>query len=140
MMRHLAAIAFLMSTYTAHAVPSDQLDQQHPLFGKWTWTRSVNNCTETYDFRSNGIKYVTSGEERTEATYYVSDQPDAKGFYVLTDKITKDYGGKDCGDDLTDSTGEEATIYVRFHKSGNMILMCFSESLNKCFGPLKRVK
>ena len=81
----------------------------HPLIGKWQWTRTENKCTEVYDFKADGTVPVTSGEEKTENTYRVSPEPDSGGFYQLTLKVNKDFGGKDCSDSDEDSTGQEST-------------------------------
>src|SRR4051812_18738254 len=76
----------------------------HPLVGKWQWTVKENNCTEVYDYRADGTAPVTSGAERTENTYVVSPRPVQNGFYRLTSKVVRDFGGKDCGDSDADST------------------------------------
>src|SRR5262245_37712411 len=75
----------------------------HPLVGKWQWTRAVNHCTEVYEYRADGTGLVLSGAERTDNVYTVSADPDSDGFYRVTIRIEKDYGGKDCADDESDS-------------------------------------
>lgn len=110
----------------------------HPLVGKFQWTRSANRCTEVYEFRPDGTAHVTSGAERSDNTYTVSKEPDARGFYTLKMKITKDYGGKDCGDLEQDETGQEHTTYVLFEPSREMYVACQEPNLQACFGPLKR--
>jgi hypothetical protein len=110
----------------------------HPLVGKWQWTRSANRCTEVYDFRTDGTAYVTSGDERSDNTYTVSREPDERGFYTLKMKITKDYGGKDCGDLEQNETGQEHTSFVLFEPTREMYIACQQPSLQACYGPLKR--
>ena len=112
----------------------------HPLIGKWQWTRAANNCTELYDFRTDGTVPVVSGAERTENTYSVAESPDENGFYKTTMKTTKDYGGKDCVDDDADSTGQESTIYIFFDAAKTMQMMCFDASPERCIGPLQRLQ
>lgn len=112
----------------------------HPLIGKWTWTRSANNCTEIYDYRSDGTAPVSSGTEKTDNVFSVSDMPDANGFYLMTIKTTKDYGGKDCGDDESDNTGMESTNYILFNRDRSQYIACMQPTLDKCFGPLRRVR
>ncbi|WP_280153412.1 hypothetical protein [Piscinibacter sp. XHJ-5] len=117
----------------------DPAGASHPLVGKWQWTNSVNRCTEVYDFRPDGTAAVTSGAERSDNTYTVSREPDARGFYALTMKITKDHGGKDCGDIEQDETGQEHTNYLLFEPSREMHVVCQEPNLKACFGPLKRM-
>jgi hypothetical protein len=139
-MRYSLLIALLVPFFAfGHSAIQLKPSEAHPIIGQWTWTREANNCTETYRFRLDGTTSVSSGAEKSDSTYQISDVPSSNGFYKLTDRITKDYGGKDCANDDTDSAGHEATIFVIFHRSGNMLLMCESETLDACFGPLHRV-
>jgi hypothetical protein len=111
----------------------------HPLLGKWQWTRVVNKCTEVYEYKEDGTAPVSSGTERTENTYTVASDPDPNGFYRMTIRTTKDYGGKDCGDDTSDSTGMESENFLLFSPDRNQYLACVEPKLEKCFGPLRRV-
>ena len=112
---------------------------EHPIVGKWQWTNKANACTEIYEFRSDGSLFVQSGRERTDNTYSVAKAPDAGGFYTLSSKVTRDYGGLDCADSETDSTGEEYTHFVLFEPSMTMFISCNKPNLERCFGPLRRV-
>ena len=132
----LLASLLVCSQGAAAQVPRPAKD--HPLLGKWTWTRSENKCTEVYDFRADGTVPVISGAERTENTYTVSPQPDARGFYLLTMLVTKDNGGKDCADDATSNVGQDSTTFVLFEPRRAEFIMCAEPSLNACFGPLRR--
>ena len=95
-------------------------------------------CAETYHFRKDGTTVVTSGTEVTESSYSISPAPSARGYYRLFDRITRSNGKPDCTGKVTQS-GREATTYVRVHPSGEMIIFCDAESLDNCFGPLKRI-
>jgi hypothetical protein len=53
-------------------------------------------------------------------------------------KTPKDYGGKDCGDDESDSTDQESTNYVLFDPSKTMHIICVEPKVERCFGPLRR--
>ncbi|HTD91797.1 MAG TPA: hypothetical protein VK663_14105 [Burkholderiales bacterium] len=110
----------------------------HPLVGKWQWTRPENKCTEIYDFRADGTVPVTSGAEKTDNRYTIEASPDPNGFYRLTMKTTKDYGGKDCADEETNNTGQESTNYVLFDPSKTMHIVCVEAKVERCFGPLRR--
>jgi len=129
-----AAIAASSFSMAQTPVPS-----AHPLVGKWQWTRAENKCTEVYDFRADGTVPVTSGGEKTDNTYTITASPDQNGFYRLTMKTTKDYGGKDCADDESDNTGQESTTYVLFEPSKDMYIVCNEPKAERCFGPLRRV-
>ena len=110
----------------------------HPIWGTWKFTLSDGICAETYHFRRDGTTVVTSGAEVTESTYQISPGPSARGYYRLVDRITRDNGKPDCTGTIT-KTGREATTYIRFHPSGEMIIFCESESLDNCIGPLNRI-
>lgn len=109
------------------------------LVGKWTWTRPTNNCTETYEFRSDGVALVTSGAEKTENRYSIAFSADKDGFYAMTITTTKDYGGKDCANSDDDSTGQTSTVYLKFHPTGNAHISCYEPNTKRCFGPIRRV-
>ena len=111
----------------------------HPIVGKWKWTRAENKCTEEYDFRLDGTLHVQSGAERTDNTYQIVTAPDSRGFYRITMKVVKDYGGKDCGDSEDDSTGDESTNFLLFEPSMSMYIACQKPSLEACLGALRRV-
>ncbi len=108
-----------------------------PIIGKWQWT-AQNKCTETYEFQSDGVLTVLSGDERTDNTYTIASEPSVMGFYKLDVKVTKDYGGKDCADSVSNSAGEENTHYLLFEPTMEMFILCDSPALTSCFGPLRR--
>jgi hypothetical protein len=113
----------------------------HPLLGKWTWTRGSNNCTEIYDFRPDGTSHVQSGTEISDGLFMVSPEPNAAGFYVWTDQVTKDFGGRDCANSEDDSTGRTSTVYVQISpRRRDQIIVCYTAALDRCFGPLTRVR
>lgn len=112
----------------------------HRLYGVWTWTYSKNNCTETYNYRSDNTTVVTSGEEVAESRFTVSDQPDLKGFYRMTDTVTKSNGRTGCdGQPGGSPIGHEATLFILFHPTKAEMLICQDASMNACFGPLRRL-
>lgn len=109
----------------------------HPILGTWHFTLPNSQCTETYFYKPDGTALVTSGEEVGETTFEVSAEVSPKGFFKIVDKIVKDNGKKDCSGAVM-TVGHEATNYVTIHPSGELMLMCESESLQACFGPLRR--
>jgi hypothetical protein len=122
------------------AQPAQKPAAQHPIVGKWTWTRSENNCTEVYDFRPDGTLQVLSGAERSDNSYEIAKEPDANGFYKVTMKVVKDHGGKDCGDADDDSTGDEYVNYFLFDPAKARYLVCAKPAFDACFGPLRKVE
>lgn len=111
----------------------------HPLIGKWQWTRPSNKCTEVFDFRADGTAPVVSGEEKTENLYTVSSSADRNGYYQLNMKTTKDLGGKDCGDDSSDTTNQDTTHFILFEPQKTMHIVCAEPKLGRCYGPLTRM-
>jgi hypothetical protein len=139
---HLLAAAAAFSLFAALA-PTPSVAQapaaaDHPLVGKWQWTRRRNQCTETYDFRRDGTVPIVSGSERTDNVYSVSSSTNEAGLYRLTLKTTQHHGGKDCSDA---SPGEpnfnELTLYV-FFETADKIAICYEPSTKRCYGPLQR--
>jgi hypothetical protein len=137
---------FIFALVTVFAAPSIAVPIElvrpavgHPLVGKWQWTREANKCTEVYEYRIDGTAPVVSGMEKTDNVYTVAQNPDLNGFYRMTIRTTRDYGGKDCGDDTSDSTGMESTNFLLFSPDRTQHLACEEPNLEKCFGPLRLV-
>lgn len=140
-MKSTARFAFI-ALLSSHAMAASSAPPRpplgHPLVGTWEWTRGENNCTEVYAYRADGSAPVVSGTERTDNVYSVSRDPDANGFYRMTIRTTKDYGGTDCADDASDSTGVESTIFLLFSPARDQFIVCSEPRLQRCFGPLRR--
>jgi len=113
---------------------------QHPIIGKWTWTRSTNKCTEVYDYRPDGTLYVVSGAEQSTTKYQIAGKPDAHGFYELKGRLVKTNGLRDCSDSPPGGPAKPYTLYIIFHHSEPQYLACQSAGLDHCFGPLTRVR
>jgi hypothetical protein len=113
---------------------------KHPLFGEWTWTRKENNCTEVYYYLPDYTSKVTSGEEIAESRFTISDEPDQKGFYRMTDEVTKDNGRPGCdGAPGGTPVGDKSTMFVFIRPSGDEMVICQEASFSACFGPLRRI-
>ena len=132
-------VTVLMSMLAATAV-ADSAVKTHPVFGKWTWTRKENNCTEVYNFLSDSISNVVSGEEISESRFTISEDPDTNGFYQMTDEVTKDNGKTGC-DGIPGGTpiGDKVTDFIFISQSGNEMLICEAGNFSACFGPLRRL-
>jgi hypothetical protein len=130
-------IALLFLPIVSHAAP-DAPRSGHPLLGIWELRLPNSSCTETYRFRADGTSLVTSRLEVSESEFHVPAEPDAKGFYVLDDRVVKNNGKQDCSGE-TVKVGGAVRNYLRFHPSGDMFLMCFQETMGSCIGPFRRV-
>jgi len=122
---------------TAPAVPAS--GAAHPLTGTWSWTLPGKACNETLQYRPNRSRLATSGEEVTDADYDVTPSPGATGFYRLKETITQSNGKRDCYGDLHDSSDESVTRFLQFSPRQDQFIVCKAETLEACFGPLRRV-
>lgn len=111
----------------------------HPIIGVWTLVINNGRCAETYRFRGDGTSLVTSAHEVSESEFAIPAAPSEKGFYKLEDRIVKDNGKQDCSGEIV-KVGTRATNFVLFHPSGEIFLMCASESMETCIGPFERVR
>lgn len=111
----------------------------HPIIGVWTLVIGDGRCAETYRFRGDGTSLVTSAHEVSESEFAIPAAPSEKGFYKLEDRIIKDNGKQDCSGEII-KVGTRATNFVLFHPSGEIFLMCASESMETCIGPFERVR
>lgn len=132
--------ALVISSIPTAALATVGSSPSHQLYGKWTWTYSKNNCTEVYAYRSNNTSEVTSGEEVAESRFTIAEKPDLKGFYRMTDVVTKSNGRTGCdGKPGGTSVGHEVTIHILFHPAKDEMIMCYEPNLKSCMGPLRRV-
>jgi hypothetical protein len=111
----------------------------HPIVGVWRLVLADGRCAETYRFRGDGTSLVTSAREVSESEFAIPPTPSEKGFYKLEDKIVKDNGKQDCSGEVV-KVGARTTNFVVFHPSGEIFLMCASESMETCIGPFERVR
>lgn len=132
-------VLLLAGTSVFAAVSPTPISGNTRLVGKWTWTRSANNCTEVYEYRADGTMYVTSGAEKSDNSYSLAAEQSINGFFKLTTAILKDYGGRDCADSETDDTGAADTNFIQFNPTGNQYILCREETFEHCIGPLRRV-
>ncbi len=110
-----------------------------PIVGTWSWTLPGKNCTETWRFRADGARHSTSGEEDVRGSYKLSATPSAKNFYRLSETVTRSNEKRDCAGDLHGSSDAELLRFIQFSPTKDQIIVCMEESLNACFGPLKKM-
>ncbi|MFP5390596.1 MAG: hypothetical protein ACLGI6_03490 [Gammaproteobacteria bacterium] len=137
-MRTLSTVIFTLAMAAGSAMAAPPA-ASHPILGIWKLTLPDGSCSETYRFRGDGTTLVTSAEEVSESEFKIPDQPSARGFYKLEDRIVKDNGKKDCSGAVM-KVGTRATNFIQFHPSGAMFVMCVRESLDACIGPFERVQ
>ena len=111
----------------------------HPVTGKWIWKLHHNACMETLQFRADGSRAGTSGEESTEGQYQITPKPSLLGFYRLTETLMVANGQRDCSGDLHAAGEDRTTRYVQFSPKHDLLIICKTESLQACYGPLRRV-
>lgn len=122
-----------LTASTAAATP-------HPLAGRWAWTLPGKSCTETlaYGAGTGGTRQGSSGDEVTQSRYDVAALPSLLGFYRLTETVTESNVKPDCAGDLHEATGEPVIRFIQFSPKKDQLIVCKEESLQACFGPLKR--
>lgn len=124
---------FLPSSH-AQTAPS-----RHPVVGIWSWTLFNGKCTETLQYRADGVLLGTSGEAVTEWRYAASSAPDAQGFYKMIEISTQHNAKKDCSGDVVDEIGLDATKFIQLNPTKDLLIICKIPSLEACYGPLRRL-
>ena len=132
-----ALLCSLASAQAAGPIPATPA--QHPIVGSWTWALPGKPCAETYKYRVNGTRTGTSGEEATLSDYEISPVPSLLGFYRLVETVTDANGKRDCSGDLHEESDERITRFIQLSPKGDQLIVCKTESLQACFGPLQRV-
>lgn len=111
----------------------------HPIVGTWSWTLPGKQCVETLQYRADGMRLGTSGEEVTQGDYQVPARPTTTGFYPLTETVTQSNGKRDCSGDLHAAGDESVIRFIQFSPKQDQFIVCKAASLEACFGPLKRM-
>lgn len=140
-MQKLPLLAALLCSFASAQAggPVPATPAQHPIVGSWTWTLPGKPCAETYKYRTNGTRTGTSGKEATLSDYEISPFPSLLGFYRLVETVTDTNGKRDCSGDLHEESDERVTRFIQFSPKGDQLIVCKTESLQACFGPLQRV-
>jgi hypothetical protein len=135
--RRIAPILLLAaaSLTASHA----QTANTHPLVGTWSWTLFSGTCTETLQYRPDGVLLSTSGDAVTEWRYTASGAPDAQGFYNTDEISTRHNAKKDCSGDVVNEAGLEARRFIQLNPAKDRLIICKTASLQACYGPLQRL-
>ena len=117
---------------------SDIRSLKHPLIGYWESRLPENGCLESYWFKEDGTALLTSGDEQLEASYEVSPQPDAQGFFKLTHRVTQSNHALDCTRQRSETQADQ-TSFLLFQPDGRSFIACDHDdpSLESCFGPIE---
>lgn len=125
------------------APPAAAPAKPHPLLGHWAWHfkgAAGKACTETLDFRADGTRTSQSGDAVNQAGYTVTAVPSLLGFYRLHETVTRSDGKPDCAGDPHPVSEEATERFIQFDPKMDLLLVCKSESLQACYGPLAKLK
>ena len=111
----------------------------HLVVGTWSWTLFNGKCTETLQYRADGVLLGTSGEAVTEWRYLANSAVDANGFYRIVEISTRHNAKKDCSGDVVDEIGLDATKFIQLNPTKDLLIICKTPSLKACYGPLQRL-
>lgn len=110
----------------------------HTLVGSWSWTLFNGQCSETLQYRPDGVLLSTSGDAVTAWRYSADTAPSAQGFYKVTETSARHNSKKDCYGDVVEEEGLEVTRFIQLNPAKDRLIVCKSASLAECYGPLKR--
>ena len=128
--------AFTLLLVSCLATSYAQTTLAHPLNGTWSWTLFSGQCTETLQYRADGVMLSTSGEAVTEWSYTASAVPDTQGFFKVSEISTRHNTKKDCSGDVVDEAGLYATKFIQLNPLRDQLIICKTPSLGACYGPL----
>ena len=132
------ALALLM-TGSCISASHAQTASANPVIGTWNWSLFSGKCTDTLQYRLDGVLLSTSGDAVTEWRYAISSTPDAQGFFKV-DEISLRYNAKkDCSGDVVDEIGLDTTRYIQINPAKDQLIICKTASLQACYGPLRRL-
>lgn len=134
----LTALALFGGPAGAADLASPSPPVAHPITGKWTWMLPGTKCRETLQYRADGTRSGSSGEEVTEATFQITPKPSLLGFYRLNESLTQANGKRDCAGDLHEAGADSPARFVQLSPKMDLLIVCQAESLKACYGPLRR--
>lgn len=111
----------------------------HALVGIWRWTLPGKACTETLQYRADGTRQHSSGTEASSGDYSLPPVPSLLGFYKLAETTRTSNGQADCAGDVHAVSEEPGVVYLQLSPKKDQLIVCKTESLKACYGPLRRV-
>ena len=112
---------------------------QHPIVGSWSWKLQGKACSESNDYRANGSRAGSSGAEVIQGSYEIAPLPSLLGFYRLVETVTTTNAKRDCSGDLHEASDPPVTRFIQFNPKRDQFIICKAESLQACFGPMKKM-
>jgi hypothetical protein len=136
--RTLRTAAMVLLIATCLPVSHAQTASAHPIVGSWGWTLFNGQCSETLQYRTDGVLLSTSGDAVTAWRYSTDAAPSTQGFYKVMETTTRYNSKKDCYGDVVDEEGFQAARFIQLNPAKDRLIVCKSASLAECYGPLKR--
>ena len=116
---------------------------RHTIEGRWSWSLPGKSCIETWRYEADGKRSSQSGEEVLQGRYEISKIPSLLGFYQITQTITQSNGKPDCAGDRhaapSEGSDSASKLYLQLSPKRDQLIACKGESLEACFGPLRRL-
>ena len=120
----LALLAAVTGIAGAGDVVKSPLPPSHPLTGSWVLVFPDPRCHEEYEFRDDGTRYATSGQQILVSDFSVSEYSGGKGHpYLWVDKIVSSNGKADCNGNDT-PVGDVATNYIYMEVGNHRLWLC----------------
>jgi len=86
---------------------------------------------------TDGTGTFESADEKGRTRYQISPTASSAGFYKLVDTLSESNGKPSCSGRVI-PVGHEVTVYLKFLASQQEMLMCVSESDERCIGKFVR--
>lgn len=105
------------------------------------WGMEIPNnkkCVEYYNFKSENVVMVKSGQEWSNGIYDYQPSQDSQVLPALTLQIQYDNNEVDCSGQRIDQTGEVSQYFVKW-QTPRQIQFCSNEKPDQCFATLRRI-
>ncbi|MDB5884372.1 MAG: hypothetical protein JWR74_543 [Polaromonas sp.] len=133
----LCCAQFVHAAAPRDAAPNAELP--HPLSASWSWSLPGKQCTESLQYLPGGTSTGRSGAQQIQSRYEVSALPSLLGFYRLAETVTESNNQPDCAGDVLEVSDEPVVRFIQFSPGRNQLIVCRTEALKECYGPLKRI-
>ena len=108
--------------------------------GTWNWTVFGGACAEALQYHADGTLQSNSAEATSTWLFQTTPNANEQGFYKVTETQVSANGKPDCYGDVAPEPGSVLTRYIQFNPAHDEMIICKSNSLDACFGPLKKGK
>lgn len=138
-MKPILPVTLAALSIAGHVAAADGTAISHQIVGKWQRTHAESKCTEVYEFRPDGAFLIVSGDHTSTGTFSISERQNAQGYYELKLEPSKAAAGPPCPGSPLSGDATSPTLYVIFHRTQPLQLLCETPALEKCLGPLRRI-